>query len=223
MTESTQSSANTFNNAVLFDLDGVLLDSREAMRRAILGTATAALGRRVDESLLGPDLDRLPHYESLAHLGVLDKETAFGAVWETALAVATRDTVLFRGAVNVLRTLRARGSAIGVVTMQPRTRLAWLVPEELSSLFHVVVGWGDAEPKPSGAGIALALEHLEVHPARACFVGDSPTDIAAATAAGVPSIGAAWGYTGSSLADHHPTVLVHALSDVPAAVAKVLG
>ncbi|MEU8548903.1 HAD family hydrolase [Streptomyces roseoverticillatus] len=218
----TEASANTFDRAVLFDLDGVLLDSRAAVRRAILGVATAVTGVRVDDSLLKPELDHVPHYEALARLGVDDEEIALGAAWEAALAVAARDTALFAGAIDVLRDIHAGGAAIGVVTMQPRTRIAWLVPEELSSYFRVVVGWGDAEPKPSGAGITLALEELGVRPSRACFVGDSPSDIAAAAAAGVPSIGAAWGYTGSALAEHRPTVLLHELSLVPDAVAKLL-
>ncbi|MFE9635321.1 HAD family hydrolase [Streptomyces sp. NPDC006463] len=213
---------HTYDKAVLFDLDGVLLDSREAMRRAILGTATAALGRRMDESLLGAEADRLPHHEVLARLGVHDQETTLGAVWETAFAVAAQDTVPFDGALDVLRHLRSQDVAIGVVTMQPRTRLAWLLPAELADFFQVVIGWGDAEPKPSGAGIALALERLGVHPSRACFIGDSPSDIAAARAAGVIPIGASWGYTGPALAEHRPARLLDALSQVPKAVADVL-
>ncbi|MEU8548893.1 hypothetical protein AB0C81_18195 [Streptomyces roseoverticillatus] len=62
-------------HAVLFDLDGVLLDSREAMKRAILGTATAALGSPMADDVLSPGSDRLPHYEILSRLGIHDQET----------------------------------------------------------------------------------------------------------------------------------------------------
>ncbi|MEV4870746.1 HAD-IA family hydrolase [Streptomyces syringium] len=211
------------SHAVLFDLDGVLLDSRAAMRRAILGTATAALGTLVADDALGPETDHLPHFEILSHLGVHDQDIALGPVWETALAVAARETALFPEAVRSVRRLRSSGAAIGVVTMQPRSRLPWLVPRELSSMFDVVVGWGDAEPKPSGAGIALALQHLRVPASRACFIGDSPSDIAAARAAGVASIGAEWGYTGPALTHHTPDILLRDLSQVPRAVGELLG
>ncbi|MFJ2748470.1 HAD family hydrolase [Streptomyces sp. NPDC087297] len=208
--------------AVLFDLDGVLLDSREAMRKAIRGTATAALGRRVADSELGPEADRLPHHAVLARLGVHDRETVLGAAWESAFAVAAQDVAPFDGALEVVRELRSRGTAVGAVTLQPRSRLSWLLPAELTGLLQVVIGWGDAEPKPSGEGITLALERLGVRPSRACFVGDSPSDIEAARAAGVVPVGASWGYTGPALAAHRPAVLLHALSQVPGAVTEAL-
>ncbi|MFD8072773.1 HAD family hydrolase [Streptomyces sp. NPDC059718] len=208
--------------AVLFDLDGVLLDSRRAMRQAILDVACAALGEPVDESRLPAGLDHLPHHELLARLGVTDEETVFGASWEDALALATWGASPFPGAAGVLRDLAASGTAIGVVTMQPARRVARLVPAELSAHFGVVVGWGDAAPKPSGEGILLALGRLGVPPGRACFVGDSPSDVAAAAAAGIPSIGAVWGYTGPALGSCDPTVLAGALTDVPGAARRLL-
>ncbi|WP_326572840.1 HAD family hydrolase [Actinacidiphila glaucinigra] len=209
--------------AVLFDLDGVLLDSRRAMRQAILDVARAALGEHVDESRLPAGLDHLPHHQHLARLGVTDEATVFGAAWEDALALATWGASPFPGAAGVLRDLAASGTAIGVVTMQPASRVARLVPAELSAHFGAVVGWGDAAPKPSGEGILLALDRLGVPPGRACFVGDSPSDVAAAAAAGVPSIGAVWGYTGPALESCGPTALAGALTDVPGVVGSLLG
>ncbi|WP_431966398.1 HAD family hydrolase [Actinacidiphila sp. bgisy160] len=209
--------------AVLFDLDGVLLDSRRAMRRAILDVARAALGAPVDESRLPAGLDHLPHHELLARLGVTDEETVFGAAWEEALALARWGASPFPDAAGVLRELAASGMAIGVVTMQPASRVARLVPAELSAYFGVVVGWGDAAPKPSGEGVLLALDRLGVPPGRACFVGDSPSDVAAAAAAGIPSIGAAWGYTGPALDDCGPTALAGALTEVPGMARGLLG
>lgn len=219
----TEPTSNSFDKAVLFDLDGVLMDTQDAMRRAILGTATAALGRRIEAAALKSEYERLPHYEVLSRLGVHDRGVALGASWETALAVAAQDVVPFDGALEVLQDLASRDVAVGVVTMQPRSRLAWLVPAELRARFQVVIGWGDAEPKPSGAGVTLALERLKVHPSRACFIGDSPGDVAAAAAAGVTSVGAAWGYTGTALADCRPGLMLDTLSQVPKAVAELLG
>lgn len=60
-------------------------------------------------------------------------------------------------------------------------------------------------------------------PERACFVGDSPSDVAAAAAAGIPSIGAAWGYTGPALGDCGPTALAGALTEVPRVARGLLG
>ncbi|MEU8548894.1 HAD hydrolase-like protein [Streptomyces roseoverticillatus] len=93
----------------------------------------------------------------------------------------------------------------------------------MSSMFDVVVGWGDAEPKPSGSGITLALQRLQVPPSGACFIGDSPSDIAAAREAGIISRGAAWGYTGPALSNHAPDILLSNLSQVRRTVADLMG
>ncbi|MGE7385180.1 hypothetical protein ACQKM2_06765 [Streptomyces sp. NPDC004126] len=63
----------------------------------------------------------------------------------------------FDGALEVLQGLRSRGTA---VTLQPR-RLARLLPAELTGILQIVIGSGDADPKPSGEGITLTLERLD--------------------------------------------------------------
>ncbi|MES9558853.1 MULTISPECIES: HAD-IA family hydrolase [unclassified Streptomyces] len=76
-----------------------------------------------------------------------------------------------------LRPLRA-------VTVQDPDRLRWLLPSALSELLDVVVTRQDAPPKPAPDGLHLALSRLNTKPERAVFVGDSPTDMTAARAAG---------------------------------------
>ncbi|MEV7713173.1 HAD-IA family hydrolase [Streptomyces sp. NPDC088270] len=92
-----------------------------------------------------------------------------------------------------LRPLRA-------VTVQDPDRLRWLLPPALSELLDVVVTRQDAPPKPAPDGLHLALSRLNTKPERAVFVGDSPTDMTAARAAGVLALGAVWGW-------HPPTAL----------------
>ncbi|MET9662803.1 HAD-IA family hydrolase [Streptomyces sp. NPDC006510] len=60
----------------------------------------------------------------------------------------------------------------------------------MPKLLEVVVTRQDAPPKPAPDGLYLALSRLDAPPARAVFVGDSPTGMTAARAVGVVALGA---------------------------------
>ncbi|MFF0155991.1 HAD family hydrolase [Streptomyces sp. NPDC005263] len=68
------------------------------------------------------------------------------------------------------------------------------LPPALSELLELVITRQDAPPKPAPDGLYLALNRLNIEPERAVFVGDSPTDMTAARAAGVLALGAVWGW-----------------------------
>jgi HAD superfamily hydrolase (TIGR01509 family) len=102
---------------------------------------------------------------------------------------------VYPGAAEVLRRMHRR-VALGVVTSLP----GWmanpmLAAHGLDDLFEVVqtARWG-LPPKPHPAGIDRAVAALGVPPAEAVYLGDSQTDLAAAKAAKVSFLWAAWGY-----------------------------
>ncbi|MEV7087787.1 HAD-IA family hydrolase [Streptomyces sp. NPDC093085] len=64
----------------------------------------------------------------------------------------------------------------------------------MAELLDVVVTRQDAPPKPAPDGLHLALSRVNVTPERAVFIGDSPSDMTAARAAGVVALGAVWGW-----------------------------
>ncbi|MFF4709601.1 HAD family hydrolase [Streptomyces sp. NPDC001297] len=179
-------------DAALFDLDGVLLDSAEAVRVTLAAVATCALGRRVTPEDLPPDAVRRPRCDVLALLDVADPDDACDRWWDGASAA--HPVGLFPGVLSGVLALRAQGAAVGAVTVQDPHRLRWLLPPALSELLDVVVTRQDAPPKPAPDGLHLALSRLDVPAERALFVGDSPTDMTAARAAGVVALGAVWGW-----------------------------
>jgi phosphoglycolate phosphatase-like HAD superfamily hydrolase len=65
----------------------------------------------------------------------------------------------------------------------------------------VVITRQDAPAKPAPDGLHAALAQVNVSPAQAVFVGDSPGDMSAARAAGVLALGATWGW--------HPPAALH--------------
>ncbi|MFQ6197729.1 HAD family hydrolase [Streptomyces sp. NPDC000405] len=181
---------------VLFDLDGVLLNSRDAMLATLAGVATAALGRRITTDDLPPDAATTPRVEVLSALGVREPDALCEIWWDVALATAA-GTQLFPGVLEGLMALKDTGTATGLVTLQSRSRLPWLLPPAALGLLDTTACREDAEPKPAPDGIFLALARLAAAPHNAVFIGDTLTDRTAAFRAGVTFAGAGWGYAGT--------------------------
>ncbi|MFI6444887.1 HAD family hydrolase [Kitasatospora sp. NPDC050543] len=179
--------------AALFDVDGVLVDSKTAQLAALAGFATFALGRRVSVADLPSWAVTTPRAQVLAELGL------YGAInedgWDAATSTASLDAVVFPYVTGTLKALRAEGLATGIVTRRDRRRLGWLLSPDIHDLMDTVVCYEDATPKPAPDGLYLALDRLGVAPSAAVFVGDMDADIHAARAAGVTSVGAGWGFT----------------------------
>ncbi|WP_435059985.1 HAD family hydrolase [Streptomyces sp. bgisy060] len=179
--------------AVLFDLDGVLVDSHHAHLAALAGYATSALGRRVTIADLPPEAATTPRDHVLAELGHTGVVNQDG--WDAATATATLTAKLFPFVADTLAQLRAADVGTGLVTLRSRQRIDWLLPPAVLDLIDVVVCYEDAVPKPAPDGLLLALDKLAASPTDAVFVGDIESDMHAARAAGVTPIGAGWGFS----------------------------
>lgn len=186
--------------AILFDLDGTLLDTARD-----LGNALNAVLR--DNKL--PEI-HYAQYRPIASNGAKGMlELGFGDLLvdynfeqlrqqflEHYQQHICTDTVAFDGVEALLAHLTVKHIPWGVVTNKP----ANLTTELLSkfSLFdqcHVVVS-GDtlAERKPHPAPLLHAAELIGIHPEQIWYVGDAQRDIQAAKAAGMTSVLAEYGY-----------------------------
>ncbi|WKV72847.1 HAD family hydrolase [Streptomyces sp. PCS3-D2] len=180
--------------AVLFDLDGVLLDSHAAQLATLAGFATSALDRRVTVADLPTGAATVPRQQVLAELGLSGAINDDG--WDAATATASLGTEVFPFVGETLTALRAAGVATGIVTLRSHRRVGWLLPPDVVDLIDTVVCFEDAAPKPAPDGLLLALRQLDVAPEGAVFVGDTELDVHAARAAGVRVVGAGWGFAG---------------------------
>ncbi|WP_245533601.1 HAD-IA family hydrolase [Actinoalloteichus spitiensis] len=182
-------------DAILFDLDGVLVNSaraidfamrRWAVERGLDPDAIAALahGRR-DEDLVrlaAPHLDVEPEVDRIAELDfeVMDQVTAIpGAAALTGLLPPLRWAVVTSGAAAIAS---ARLAAAG-----------------LSRPPVVVTAEQVAKGKPDPEGYLLAAEELGVEPTRCVVLEDAPVGWDAATAAGMRCVG-----VGPELASSRP-------------------
>jgi pyrophosphatase PpaX len=183
--------------AVLFDWDGTLLDSAEATYRCY-GRLFASFAIPFDRGTFArtyyPNWHRT--YEDLG----LPR-----GQWEEADArwyvlYHEEPAALLAGAREALGRVRESGRKAGVVTSGTRARVVGEIERyALSEVFGTVVAAGDTpERKPHPEPLRRALRALEVAPADAAYVGDSPEDIIMARAAGVFAIAIPGGFPNRS-------------------------
>jgi len=179
--------------ALLFDMDGVLVDVSRSYRVAIRETA-AAFGVQLSDE----DIEAAKVRGDANNDWVLTRRLLREGGVEVDQARVTRDfearyqTRLWRRerplvSRQVLEGLSAR-LPLAVVTGRPRRdALRFLESAGFADLFEVVVAMEDAPAKPDPAPVRCALDRLGVH--RAWMVGDTVDDLRAARAAGVVSVG----------------------------------
>ncbi len=207
--------------AVLFDLDGTLVDSAGDLRNAL----NAVLGERGLRSLsleevkgmIGDGATKLVE-RGLAATGgdpatLMETHRAFIAHYEANASSLTRP---YPGAVEMLEALQAKGLPLAVVTNKPAAATATVLEAlDLARFFKVVVG-GDTLPqrKPHPAQILHALEGLGVPAESALMVGDNHHDISAARAAGTAAVAVTYGYSHVPHAELGADRLVDSLTEL---------
>ena len=191
--------ANHFPRAVLFDLDGTLLDSAPDMLAAINAMrATRGLPEMALEALR-------PHVSKGARAmlaaGFAQADAAQCEAWVPEFLrqyehELGRHGGAFDGIETMLAQLDAAGCTWGIVTNKPEYLAARLLPMLGWQTRCAVLIGGDSLParKPDPLPLIVAAQRIGVPPAQCVYVGDDERDIIAARAAAMPSVVALWGY-----------------------------
>ena len=180
-------------DAVIFDLDGTLLDSEKTILRCF-NTALEEFGFTPFEkhelhSMIGMDLGQILARKDANQPIIAQRYT------QIQLDTFMDDMTWYNGVPELLAILQESGYVLAAATMR-RGRIAREVLNGLglSHHFEAIVGADDVpEPKPSGVHILTTCESLRVKPGNAIMVGDSKYDILSAKEAGCQAIGVSWG------------------------------
>jgi N-acetyl-D-muramate 6-phosphate phosphatase len=189
-------------SAVLFDLDGTLVDSAPDLA----GAANELRARHQRPPLpfeaLRPMVGAGARGMLGVAFGVTPADPAFEALREEFLSLyearMLRDTRVFADMEPVLAGLEAAGLRWGIVTNK-HERFAWPVIRGLgldTRAAALVAGDSTPHAKPHPAPLLEAARQAGLPPETCIYVGDDLRDIQAGRAAGMAALAAAWGYLG---------------------------
>jgi len=180
--------------AVLFDLDGTLIDS---------GAIILASFRHATRTVLEREI---PDEELVAAVGgssILEQMRRFDEARADELVRVYREhneplheeLEAFEGVLELLTRLHRENRKLGIVTAKRRAtvELAFAVLPIEQYFGAVVTTESTSRHKPYPDPVLHALELLDADPSESAFVGDSPFDIGAGKAAGVFTVAVAWG------------------------------
>jgi phosphoglycolate phosphatase len=187
--------------AVLFDLDGTLLDSladiAQSMNIVLRERGLAGHSSDSYRAFVGDGVTKLVERalppERRGREEIAACVDRMREVYGKRCSDRTRP---YDGIAELLDALVERGLPLAVLSNKPHDLTVRLVSELLSRwAFAFVFGERPGVPRkpdPSSAREVAAL--LGVEPRDCLYVGDTPTDMATANAAGMPSVGACWGF-----------------------------
>lgn len=208
------------HRALIFDLDGTLLNTLEDLTaatnhvlsaagrnpispvqcRAMVGNGARMLLSRA-LGIEGPELDdALQRYLAHYHEHKFDH------------------TLPYKGIAQLLNTLTAQGRRLAVLSNKPHPATVEMVERLLGGWpFEHVFGQRDGVPLKPDPAVALAVCRLMDIPADSfAFIGDSGEDMATAKAAGMFAVGVTWGLRDEpELHEHGADAVIHSPEQLP--------
>lgn len=179
--------------AVLFDVDGTLIDTAELIADALEYACARHLGRTHP---------RDTYYALIGKPAIVQMEILGGdkapEMMDTAIAYYEEhheEEQPFPGALDTLAQLKEVGIRLALVTSKTRFELNPTLERVPLQRYATVIVTADmtTRPKPYPDPVYLALQTLQIGAHESLFIGDSPYDLQSGRAAGVHTGAAAWG------------------------------
>lgn len=185
--------------AVVFDWDGTLVDSKTALVASFQLTTEEVLGEPFPTA--HEDVERIVQVrgqEAFADIAAGDGEiyerieTVFHRVYVEQMEAIEP----FSGVLETIAALREAGHQIGVATSKSRARLDLEAKRTgIAALLDVSISGDEVKrAKPDPESVAEAIRRLGVDPAATLYVGDGPNDILAGRGAGAVTVAVSFGF-----------------------------
>ncbi|MCF6159475.1 MAG: HAD family hydrolase [wastewater metagenome] len=202
--------------AIIFDLDGTLLNTLEDLGNAVnhvlgkkgfpthsldayryfVGNGTIMLIHRA--------LPENKRNEDTIRICVREFREEYGRNWN-------KKTALYDGVTEMLDTLTEYGLKMAILSNKPDDFTKRCVTEFLPQwTFDMILGQQDSLPlKPDPAGAMAITRYFGISPSHVIYLGDTAVDMKTAVAAGMFPIGALWGFrTGQELSENGAQALI---------------
>ena len=205
--------------AVIFDVDGTLLDTREFIQHAFEHTLErhrfAVPEKAVLLEILRSGAPLHSCYEIFAPGGdILSLRETHGKFQKDHLELA----MAYDGLIELLQLLKSRGIRLAACSSRGGTVRTSLRRAQALPYFEIVLDANDVvHHKPDPEGILKILESMNIEPVHAAMIGDTRADIEAGKNAGVlMTIGVTHGFgLRETLEDAGADHVVDSLQDVP--------
>ncbi len=217
-------------SALVFDLDGTLIDTAPDLTGA-LNVTLESLGLPVVDqeevrNMVGRGA-RVLIERGLLAADVAPEEALIEQALNTFLTyygehIADRSKP-FEGVIETLEHFARNGARMGVCTNKPRGLSVKLLEElDLIGYFPVVLGADSVENrKPHPQHLLKTIAELAHGPHQAVMIGDSPADVSAARAAGVPVIVVSFGYSEIAAHDLGADLVIDRFAQLPEAIKRL--
>ena len=186
--------------AVIFDLDGTLLDSlgdiADAMNHVLERHGYPTHPRSRYRFFVGEGIDQLVRRALPAGVDGATLERITAQTRAEYARRATRTTRPYPGIPELLDAITTRGVPMAILTNKPHEPAVAMVRELLGRWpFSAILGARDGLPKkPDPTGALRVAEALGVPPRACLYLGDTGTDMRTARAAGMLPVGVLWGF-----------------------------
>ncbi len=214
--------------ALLFDLDGTLVDSAPdivaALNRLLVEYGRSPLEPESVKAMIGDGSRKLVERGFAASGGVPDDlGTLTQRFIELYMADVARDSRPYPGVVDTLTRFEAAGHRMAVCTNKLQSPTDSLLEALDLARFFAATAGGDrfAVRKPDGGHLLQTLALIGAAPEAAVMIGDSANDVNAARDAGIPVICVSYGYTRVPAHALGADEVVNRFDEIPDAVERI--
>jgi HAD superfamily hydrolase (TIGR01662 family) len=212
--------------AVIFDLDGTLIDSIDIyftiVENALKRLNLPAVSR--NQIIAAAESEEFKWELVLPQEVLSRKEEIIDETWAVINEIAPQmfadNLELIQGAERIVENLSSGGLKIGLVTSTQsqylETKMQPLKKAGVDKLFEAIITSDDVEKrKPAPDPLIACAQQLELKPGGCVYVGDTTTDIKAGKAAGMRTIGVLTGFDGyETLETENPDAIIESVRNL---------